>query len=163
MNNKRITKQLTILVMALLSLLAVPVANAEVVVRYVVVDDGYSHREPFGYRQGSRLYSNTSRFGNITYSNRSRYRDRCEDERYYEPRQYRNNYYYGQQNRYRNYDRRSRSKHYRGDNRRSDGHYRDHHSDRNTQREYHGYYRSPAYPDKRMHSSKNGRVHIKIK
>ncbi len=162
MNNKRITKRLTMLAMLLFGMLAVPAANADVVVRYIVVEDGHSYREPFGYQQGSRLYSNTSRLGGITYSNGSRYRgnrgDRCD---YYEPRQYRNNYYYGNQGRYRNSrdfqhhnNRRGGSVHYR-DNRRNQGH-------RNNRDAYHGYYRTPAYPDKRMHSSQGGRVHINI-
>jgi len=97
MKNKRII----LLAMALLGLLSVPVANADVVVRYIVVDNGYYHEPMTGYYPGSRLYSNTSRFGNITYSNGLRYRNRCEDDRYYyQPHQYRNNYYYGYQDRY---------------------------------------------------------------
>ncbi len=140
------TKLIAILAVMFFELLTVPVVNADVVVRYIVVDDGYSYREPFDYRRGSRLYSNTSRLGNITHSNGSRYRDRCEDDRYYyEPRQYRNNYYYGHQN--------SRNQRY-SDNRgsvysRDDAH--------------HGYYITPAYPDKHMHSNRGGRVHINIK
>ena len=163
MNNIQITKRMTILITMFLGLLAIPAANADVVVRYVVVDDGYSYREPFSSRQGSRIYSNSSRSRNITYSNGSRYNNRCEDDRYYKTRQYRNNYYYGHQNRYRNYDRRNRSDYQRRGNSRNYGYHRERYSDRNNAHEYHGYYRSPTYPDKRMHNGKNGRVHIKIK
>ena len=155
MNNKR----LIVLAMALFGLFAVPAANADVVVRYTTVDNGYSHHEPmshgYGNGYGSRLYSNTSRVGNITYSNRSRYRDQCVDDRYYSaPRHYRNNYYYGHQNRYRNY----RNHHDYQDNnqRRSGGIYR-------RDRQKHGYDRHHKYPDKQMHSSQGGRVHINIK
>ena len=165
MNNNRITKQLMILAVAILGLLSVPVANADVVVRYVVVEDGHSYREPFGYQRGSRLYSNTSRLGGITYSNGSRYRERCEDDRYYnEPRQYRNNYYYGRQDRHRNsrdfqhYNNQRGGSVYHRDNRRKNNDHR-----RNAPDAYHGYYRTPAYPDKRMHSDQGGRVHINIK
>lgn len=157
MNNKRII----ILVMTLLGFFAIPVANADVVVRYIVVNDGHSYREPFDYQRGNRLYSNTSRLGNITYSNGSRYRDQCVDDRYYEPRQYRNNYYYGFQNRYQNprayqndYNRHDRRAH---DRRSNYGHHRDapHGSHKN--------YGSSKHYDNHSSLSSGGRVHITIK
>jgi len=174
MNNQRITKQLvkklSILAMALFGLLSVPVANADVVVRYSSGVGHYdnSYHEPMRYRHNNRAYSNTSSLGNITYttnrSYRRQYRDRCEDRYYSEPRQYRNNYYYGFQNHYQNprsyrdnYNRHDRRPHYRDDRRRNYGYHRD--APHGNQKPY----RSSGYRNNHSSISSGGRVHITIK
>lgn len=140
--------------------IVVPTANADVIVQYVVTD-GYSHHEPMGYRPGSRLYSNGSRFQHNTYSSHNDYRNRYNAQReqhrrdhyrdYHPPRQYRNTYYSGRNHRD---DRCGGSGYYRGD-RKQNHRYND-----NVDRRGHRSYRNNNRHEGLHH---DGRVHITIK
>ena len=135
-------KRIVLVAVACFGLLSVPVANADVVVRYIVVDDGNSYREPFNSHGNRRLYPNTYRQG-VTRSDsrryRDSYRDRCEDERYYNPpQQYRNNYYYGHRDRYQSYR---------------------HNGDKG--RRNYGYHRDAPHAQHK-YDNRGGRVHINI-
>ncbi|GEM_PF-5300743 len=88
MNRKTVPVLLAIL---LLGLIVTPKASADVIVRYIIIDDGYHHREPFGYRYGSRLFSH-SRYDDF-------YRGHHYRGDHYPPRHYRNRYYHGYRDR----------------------------------------------------------------
>lgn len=145
----------------------VPTVNADVIVQYVVVDDHAHHEEPMGYRPGTRLYNEGSRFRHNTYSSHNDYRNRYNAQReqhrrdYYRdnhpPRQYRNTYYSG--------------RNYRGERCGGNGKQREYSHHRDNRKQNHRY---NAPIERKRHSShrnddwheglhSDGRVHITIK
>ena len=167
-------KKLIIAVSALLiGLFTVPNAAAEVVVRLIAVDNGYSngyssHREPMGYYAGTRLYSN-SRYGNYNHSYGDRYNNRRHyNSGYYKPRQYRNDYYHG----YRNDRSRCGGLNYyrdRGDRNHRNRHNSHYDNDRRRNYDYrrdaphHNNNGHRSYQHQEKYQSSGGRVHIKVK